>query len=221
MSEMAIRITGEENCWTQIGVWGNRTCPELTKVHDCRNCGIYTSRGRKLLDRPAPDGHIESWATIIAEEKVAGQSATSSYLVFRLGQAWFAFLATSLQEVASPSVIRSVPHRSRDILLGLVNVRGELHPCISLHTLFGEESGTQRSPMGRLLVARWAGEYWVFPADKVAGIHEVGASEIEPPPVTVSNLALVYTQGLFRYEDKTVAVIDEGMLFGELARRIA
>jgi chemotaxis-related protein WspD len=220
MSEMAIRA-GEESCWKHIGVWGDRSCPELPKVFDCRNCGIYASRGRRLLDRPAPDGYIESWAAVIAEETLGGQSATSPYLVFRLGQAWFAFLATSLQEVAAPSVIRSVPHRSRDILLGLVNVRGELHPCVSLHTLFGEESGPQRGLMGRLLVARWAGEYWVFPADKVDGIHEVDASGIEPPPVTVSNLAMVYTQGLFRYEDKTVAVINEAMLFSELTRRIA
>src|SRR5579871_366250 len=103
MSETAIRIPGGENCWNQIGIRGDRTCPELPRVFDCRNCAVYTSRGRALLDRPAPDGYIESWASVIAEDKLAGQSATSPYLVFRLGQAWFALLATSLQEVAAPS----------------------------------------------------------------------------------------------------------------------
>ena len=136
MSDAPIPILPEENCWKQIGVWGDRSCPELARVFDCRNCEVYSSSGRRLLDRPAPKDYIESWTTLLAEEEVVTQTVTSPYLVFRVGQAWFAFLATSLQEVTAPSVVRSVPHRPREVLLGLVNVRGELHPCISLHTMF-------------------------------------------------------------------------------------
>jgi len=221
MNDAPIRILPEENCWKQIGVWGDRSCPELARVFDCRNCEVYSSRGRRLLDRPAPKDYIESWTTLLAEEEVVTQTVTSPYLVFRVGQAWFAFLATSLQEVTAPSAVRSVPHRPREVLLGLVNVRGELHPCVSLHTMFGEEITAHRTPAARFLVARWAAEDWVFPADQVDGIYDVAAHSIELPPATLSNAAVLYTQGLFHSGGKTVAIINETLLFGELPRRIA
>ena len=49
----------------------------------------------------------------------------------------------------------------------------------------------------------------------------VAAHSIELPPATLSNAAVVYTQGLFHAGGKTVAIINETLLFGELPRRIA
>jgi len=221
MSDTSIVRPGSDRCWTQIGVWGNSTCSELPRVFHCRNCDVYSAHGRVLLDRPAPQGYLESWSKMLAEETVFSAAKTSPYLVFRVGQAWFAFLATSLHEITAPSVIRSVPHRPREILLGLVNVRGELHPCICLHTLFGEQVAARRASTALFLVARWAGEAWVFPVDQVDGIHDVAEEEIEATPVTISNLSVVYAQSLFRSGDHTVAIVNESLLFGDLARRIA
>ncbi len=143
------------------------------------------------------------------------------YLVFRVGQAWLAFPATSLREITEPSVIRSVPHRPREILLGLVNVRGELHPCVSLHTLFGEEAAAHRLP-DRALPGGAVGGRRLGVSGRSSGRHaRRRRQEIEPLPVTLTNVAVVYTQGLFHSGDKTVAIIDENLLFGALARRIA
>ncbi len=211
----------EQHCWTRIGVWGDNTCPELPRVSHCRNCDVYAASGRRLLDRPAPADYLETWTAVLADEKMASHAATLPYLVFRVGQTWLSFSASSLREITEPSVVRSVPHRPREILLGLVNVRGELHPCVSLHTLFGEEAAAHRSRSARFLVARWEGEDWVFPVDQVDGMHDVNVKEIEPLPVTLTNVSVVYTQGLFHFADRTVAIIDEPLLFGALAQRIA
>lgn len=222
MSESAVNTPVANNsCWTQIGVWGNGSCAELPRVAHCRNCEVYAASGRRLLDRPAPADYVESWTSILAEEKIATETATAPYLVFRVGQAWLAFSASSLREITEPSVVRSVPHRPRKILLGLVNVRGELHPCVSLHTLFGEELAAHRSRTARFLVARWEGEDWVFPVDQVDGMHDITVKGIEPLPVTLTNVAVVYTQGLFHSDGKTVAIIDESLLFGAVAEKIA
>jgi Magnesium chelatase, subunit ChlI len=37
------------DCWNQIGVFGDGTCPELAKVIHCRNCPVYAAGGRSLL----------------------------------------------------------------------------------------------------------------------------------------------------------------------------
>lgn len=221
MSDTPIPVQVDQSCWTQIGVWGNGTCPELPRVSHCRNCSVYAASGRRLLDRPAPADYIESWTTIIAEDKGAAEAKTVPHLVFRIGQAWLAFPATSLREITEPGVIRSVPHRPREVLLGLVNVRGELHLCVSLHALFDEEAPANALRTARFLVARRAGEDWVFPVDQVDGMHDVTEREIEPLPVTLASADVSYTQSLFHCGEKTVGIVDENVLYSALTRRIA
>jgi len=211
----------EERCWTVTGVWGDRTCRELPRVVHCRNCEVYSAGGRQLLDRAAPDDYIESWTTLLAQDRTPDDTTVVPHLVFRVGQAWLAFRAPSLREITQPSVVRSVPHRPREILLGLVNVRGELHPCVSLHALFGEEIEDPPSRTARFLVAREGRLDWVFPVDQVDGMHDVTALEIERLPASLEHVAVSYTSGLFRSGDRTVAIIEEDLLFSSLTRRIA
>lgn len=211
----------EERCWMRIGVWGDATCPELPRVGHCHNCEVYSAAGRQLLVRPAPDGYIEWWTGLLAQDRVAEDTTLISFLVFRVGETWLAFRATSLQEITQTSVVRSMPHRPREILLGLVNIRGELQPCVSLHALFGEAHPEPPSPTGRFLVARTGGLDWVFPVDQVDGMHEVAARAVERLPATMEHVEVAYSHGLFHVGEQTVAVIDEELLFSSLTRRIA
>jgi chemotaxis-related protein WspD len=71
------------------------------------------------------------------------------------------------------------------------------------------------------LVARRSGEDWVFPVDQIDGMHDVAEQDIEPLPVTLTNVDVVYTHGLFHFGERTVAIIDEDLLYGALVRRIA
>jgi chemotaxis-related protein WspD len=209
-----------ESCWSAIGVWGDGSCPELARVSHCRNCEVYVTSGRRLLDRPAAADYIESWTATLAQEEIAARAATSPHLVFRIGHAWLALPAANLREVTEPGPVRTVPHRPREVLRGLVNVRGELYPCVSLYALFDEEV-TPPSRTTRFLVARGTGGEWVFPVDEVEGMHDVDQKAIEPLPATLTKTGVVYTQGLFASGTKKVAIIDEGLLFNTLVRRLA
>jgi chemotaxis-related protein WspD len=220
MAEDSIVNVLPEICWKEIGVWGNSTCPELRRVGHCRNCEVYTASGRRLLERPATPDYIDTWTATLAEEHIDTAAMTSPHLVFRIGQAWLALPASNLREITKPSAVRTVPHRPLEILRGLVNVRGELYPCVSLHALFGEEAPPS-SRSARFLVARGSGGDWVFPVDEVEGMRDVSQREVQDLPMTLAKTDVVYTQGLFPSGKKTVAIIDEGLLFGMLVRRIA
>jgi chemotaxis-related protein WspD len=211
----------EQHCWSHIGVWGDSTCAELPRVSHCRNCEVYSAGGRRLFDRPVPGGYIESWTALLLEDKGTGEVKTVSHLVFRVGQVWLAFTATSLREITDSRIIRRVPHRPLEMLLGLVNVRGELHPCVSLHMLFGEETPKPAPRTARFFVARSASGDWVFPVDQVDGMSDVSEQQIEALPTTLLNAGAAYARGLFRQGDKTVAVIDDDVLFPALERRLA
>lgn len=139
-----------------------------------------------------------------------------SLLIFRLGVEWLALPTHALQEVAAfvtnrsrksldetepiidsqastitqRCVIHSLPHRRRSVVLGLVNVRGELVICVSLGRLLGETQplGTDapryRSPLTRLLVAEWDGNRLVFPVDEAHGVHRLHPGDLKDPPAT-------------------------------------
>ncbi len=65
-----------------------------------------------------------------------------SVVIFRLQKEWLALKASIFKEVTEPSIVRTLPHRSSDIFLGLVSIRGELQLCISLNHLLSLETGS-------------------------------------------------------------------------------
>jgi Chemotaxis signal transduction protein len=132
-----------DDCWNQIGVDGDRSCVQLKTVIHCRNCPIYSAVGRSLLEREAPSEYLQEWTEILAKTQpdstqnsvvgtVIRSSETLSIMVFRLGEEWLALPVRLLQEVTQPCIIHTLPHRSDDLFLGLVNIRGEILLCISL-----------------------------------------------------------------------------------------
>jgi chemotaxis-related protein WspD len=235
-------------CWNQIGVEGDRSCPELLKVVHCRNCPVYTTAGRSLLERESPADYCTEWTELLSQTPTTVtsdrnslpqlQRATAEFfnpislVIFRLGVEWLALAAFTFQEVTVPCVVHTVPHRSNEILLGLVNIRGELLPCISLGNLLGLErpssQGKSSHPQGeltptvyaRMVVVNIKGDLWVFWVDEIEGIHRCDRHLIEEVPAVVSKAPITYTKWIVNWRGKKVNYLDEEFLFSSLNRRI-
>ncbi len=212
-------------CWNEIGVQGNATCPELQQVIHCRNCPVYSKAGIQLLDRPLLPEYRRVWTEQFAQtRKLPGQTRQSA-LLFRIDSEWLALPASAFQEVAERRPVRSLPHRRQGIVLGLVNVRGELLICVSLAHLLG----LLRSPLcdtphqgyDRLLVTKWDSHRFVFPADEVHGILRFQASELLAPPATLTKSRQTYTQGILRWQDRAVGLLNPELVFASLNRSLA
>ena len=218
-------------CWRVIGVTGDRSCPELERFIHCRNCPVLTEAARGFFDRPAPPGYLDAWRAILEEPEEAIEADSASLLVFRLP-------ATMLVEVTPVRRIHTVPHRAGTPLAGLVNIRGELQLCLSLHALLGLPGGPRPPAAGaaappgpdaeavpRLLVVERSGpraaERWVLGADEVAGVQRVPRSALRPVPATVGQAAARCSAALFAWRDRDVAVLDEERLFAAFRQAVA
>ncbi|AFY66650.1 chemotaxis protein CheW [Geitlerinema sp. PCC 7407] len=229
-------VSLEDHCWNRIGVLGDRTCPELIQVTHCRNCLVYRLAGRNLLDREAPRGYRHEWTERLSGDRrldEAGEQphalspqALVSVVIFRLRQEWFALVAPLFREVASPSVIRTLPHRSNQVLLGLVNIRGEIQLCVSLADLLGLEGseGPSRaiSPVvySRFVVVEFEGSPWVFAVDELYGVHRLDVNTLQDTPIHVTQARSNFTRGLFTWKNHSVSYLDEELLFHTLNRRV-
>ena len=210
-----------QNCWNRIGVWGDVSCPELTRVGHCRNCEVYSAGGRQLLERAAPDDYLDQWTTLIGEAKASETKASVPYLAFRVGRSWFAVRAQALRELTPPGVVRTVPHQRSDVLLGLTSVRGEIVLCFSLHVLLGEPRPETAAPSARFLVLRYQAADWVFPVDDVSGVYEIAVESIEPLPATMTMAGGIYTTGIAKCGEHPAGLIDEELLVRAIGRKIA
>lgn len=142
-------------CWNEIGVKGNGTCPELQKVIHCRNCPVYSKAGVQLLDRPLLPGYRRAWTEHFAQKRKLAAPARRSALLFRINAEWLALPTPAFQEVAERRPVHSLPHRRQGIVLGLVNVRGELLICVSLGRLLGLAGSPLREHSARLTTGCW------------------------------------------------------------------
>jgi len=213
-----------EACWHDIGVQGNRSCPKLESVIHCRNCPVYSRAGLRLLDRALLPEYRRAWTEHFAQKRVPAAPAKTSALLFRISTEWLALPTPSFQEVAERRLVHSLPHRRQGIVLGLVNVRGELLICVSLGHVLGLDRiplrETLRTTYDRLLVAKWDGDRFVFPADEVRGIHRFETPEVQEPPATLAKSKLSYTQGILSWQGRTVGLLDAGLLFSSLNRSL-
>ncbi|MBN3897239.1 MAG: chemotaxis protein CheW [Nostoc sp. NOS(2021)] len=228
-----------ERCWNFIGIQGDRSCPQLAIYTHCRNCPVYSTAGRHLLERSIPEDYRQEWTELLAKSRADEDSQISHALpttqmtvvIFRLQREWLALSAQIFKEISPPSVIHTLPHRSNQILRGLVSIRGELLLCISLSHLLNLEVADTAiqtlSPVvySRMVVLEKAGKTWVFAVDELYGIHRFHRDELQDAP---KSLTQTYTKGLFHWQpdgkqierSHSVSYLDDELLFTTLARKV-
>ena len=211
------QLQADGSCRRQVGVWGDRSCPELAAHVHCRNCPVYARIGRNLLDRevPAPPSRIRD-AT-----RHATQEATQSVIVFRAGAEWLALPTSLAREVIVAPAAHRVPHRNDPRFRGLVNVRGELLPMVDMRAMLGaaessaeaHASSGAKEPRARLLVLERDGASWALGIAAIDDIHRIAPSALRPPPVTVQLGSARFTQAMFTLPIGQVGLIDAELLW--------
>lgn len=208
-------------------MWGQETprCPELKRVIHCRNCEVFTQAGRNLLERELPEEYKDEWTQILVEKKEEEFPGTLSAVIFRIQGELLALPARLFAEIIDPSLVHSVPHRKNQVLLGVTNVHGEIQLCVSLQRLLGLEEEAPGKDEGRkrykrMMVVNKDGEQWVFPVDEIYGIHHVRPERFQNVPVTVAKAKSTFTRGIFKWDDKYVAFLDDELLLYTLSRSI-
>ncbi len=218
-----------DTCWKRVGIWGDRSCPELATHLHCRNCGVFCSAAAALLDRKPPEGYQAEWTMRIAQPRHKELAGTLSIVIFRVGGEWLALPSKVFLEVADLRPIRSLPHRRQDdAVRGVVNIRGELLLCVSPAGLLGlveqglpPEPKKERKAHPRLLVLSHKGNRAVFPVDEVHVGRRYHPDELKPVPSTVSLASAAYTLGLISWEGFSVGILDSDLLFYTLGRQFA
>ena len=202
-------------CWREIGVWGDRSCPQLPPVVHCSNCPVFVGQARALLERPVDPAYLEWLTETVATRTEEAAPPDRMVLVFRAGGERFAIDASAVRVVAPVSPVRRLPHRAAPAFLGLVAVRGELMPCIALATLLGIPPAADPGP-GSLVVLADADGLSALLVESALGVEGIRRAETRRAPDTIAAALAPVTEGLHAIGDGDVTVLDRAALAGRL-----
>lgn len=215
------------DCWNRIGVRGDGSCPELTRYVHCRNCPVHAAGAVALLERPPQDDYLAAWTQHVATMKAAIDKGGDSIVIFRVGAEWFGLPTAVVEEVTRMLSIHSLPHRRRDLVLGVANFRGKLTACVALGRLLGVEPAAvpeqpvQRGERNRLLVLGGDGMRVMCPVDEVHGVQPVHPRDLRDVPSTLARATTRYSTQLLSWQGRSVGVLDPPTLFASLKRSLA
>jgi chemotaxis-related protein WspD len=188
----------------------------MSGASDSRDEARRRAEARELLDRAPEPGEREAWAAHYAKPPAAAPRSPARAFVFRLGSEWLALPAACLAEAATPRPVHSVPHRRDGGLAGLVNLDGELLPCVRLEHALGVAASAAPEPGRRLLVVEAPGGRLAFFADQVHGLLAYDAALARPAPSHP-----VCAKSVIPWAEKTVGLLDEAALWPRLERSLA
>jgi len=218
-----------DDCWNRIGEAGDRSCVRLEQHVRCRNCPVYAQASRALLDRMTVTGiktglasgsapQINA-ATPVAAIDGGAQAGAVQVIVFRVHGEWLALPVSALEEVAPQRAIHGIPHRRTGSLLGLVNVRGTLMPCVSLSAVLHiAHDGAPVAGRARMLVVGSPSGSIVVAVDEVDGIYPIHVAALAEIPATLALYAVKHTVGWGTCGRRQVGLLDAAALRSALEK---
>jgi chemotaxis-related protein WspD len=175
-------------------------------------------RAREFFDRPPAAGYLDEWARRLRDEDDRGDSHLLSVVVFRLGAEHLAVESRRLVEVTPPVPVHALPHRSDGVLLGMVNIRGQLRICVSARRLLGVDDAPPdpaAAKLERFVILQDRADQWVFPVDHVLGVLRLAHTALGEVPATFGK-ASSFSRAVFPWGDHTVGLLDEARLLPAL-----
>jgi chemotaxis-related protein WspD len=218
---------GVVDCWNQIGVHGDRSCPVLPQHVHCRNCPVYAAAATGLLNGDLTDDYLLERTAHVATAAPAQGGQRQSIVIFRVAAEWLALPTSVVAEVANVLPIHSLPHRRDGVVLGLASVRGQLLVCVSLSEVLRVDPaatgirGHDTAAYQRLLVISHEAVRVVCPVDEVHGIHQFDPRELTEVPATVAKATVTCATALLMWRGHSVGVLDDQLVFHSVKRSLA
>lgn len=214
-----------DDCWNRIGVFGDKSCPQLERHIHCRNCEVYGAAAIALLDRygSALERGDDDYGQGETQEV---QGEQRSLLIFRLGEQWLAIATCCLAEVMPMSPIHVLPHRKSRGLLGVTNVRGTLVACLSLAELLDLDTQqdarrSERRVIPRMLILESGSGPLVTPVDEVSGIQRIPVARISSAKHDDKRAISRFTAGVLQWQEQSITLLDDEQLLHNMIGSLA
>lgn len=207
------------DCWSRIGIYGDRSCVDLEKWSVCPNCPIFVEAGKALFDVAPPADYLSEWSDILASNPTQNRGRLESVVIFRVQEEWLALRTAAFVGVDEYRRPRPVPHRTNKIFLGLVSVEGRIHLAIDMGEFLGIPKRDQTLSQGgrpKLMIIEIDGQSVAFSVREVLGVFRFDDGDSTPPPSTLAKALPSFTERVFNLDGKQVGLLDAARILHHL-----
>jgi chemotaxis-related protein WspD len=149
-----------------------------------------------------------------------GAASGRAIIAFRVGARWLALAAAQAREIVDILPAHRVPHRRDARFVGLVNVRGELVPCIDIAVVLGIERASVDTSLAhaartkpRMVLIEQDGQALAFEVDEVNAVHLVTQEALRAVPPDEPAETGRFTQALVDLPVGRTALIDADLFW--------
>ena len=142
-------------------------------------------------------------------------SKTNKYLTFTLGDEYYAIDVSKVKEVLELQQITRVP-KTPDFMRGVINVRGGVVPVLDFRKKFDMESIEATVDTCIIVLEVKLNEEQIILgaiADSVEEVYEIPPDQIEPPPKIGTKLDADFIEGMGRYGDNFIIILNIDKIF--------
>lgn len=135
-------------------------------------------------------------------------------LLFRLERETYAIPSSSVREIIRHRTFTPVPG-APPTLPGIISQRGAILPIVEIRTILGlPEDELTRS--ARMVIVQHSEIDMVLLVEQVFDLVSLEAQTVEAPPSALDPARARFIQGIARYEDRPVALLDLDIVISAL-----
>ena len=134
----------------------------------------------------------------------------NAYIIFSVDDQYYALPVSAVKQIIR-AVQTTCLHEAPELLLGLINMNGEIVPVINIRKQF-KLPQKEISVSDRIVIAQAPPHTIAFIVDYIEGIIEFSVSDITPSTEIFPKME-DYVMATAKYNDRTVLIYDIGCLF--------
>lgn len=137
------------------------------------------------------------------------------YIVVKLGGEQYGIDISNVDNIVRMTRVTRVP-KSQDYYIGVINLRGEVVPVMSLRKRFGLEDDTYASAT-RIIIIRLEDQSMIgFVVDEVHEVVNLDTRTIEKPKFKLDEKKAMFLDGIGKKEDESlISLLDIVAVVGE------
>ncbi len=132
--------------------------------------------------------------------------AEKQYVIFKLCGEEYGVEISNVQEITEYTQATKVPNVP-DFIEGIINLRGNITPIISLKKRFNLEEN-EMSENNRIIIINLKDKHIGFIVDDASQVITMDEKQIENPPDILTGIDRQYITGIGKVEEKIIIMLD-------------
>ena len=141
---------------------------------------------------------------LAVRNNVANKSETKQYIVIRINNEFFGIDIMNVDSIVKIQQITRVP-KSQDYFIGVINLRGEIVPVMSLRKRFGVEVPDDSAT--RIIILKLDQNLVGIKVDMVRDVVALEETDIEKNNIVTENNGQMFIKAVGKHDDELISIL--------------